>query len=159
MIADGGWLKAHPLPSDKSSVGSFEILAEQNMRVIQDIMENPSSTPTFATSYDEEILKKLRGFYSSCTNEDRLDDIGMEPLLHFAKTVRRLYRGDDTDITSSSDDEGKKNGFTAALAFLHSRGQLILFLRLSSRPYIHSQASQHCLTSILMEMLGSTRIS
>lgn len=84
----------------------------------------PSTTP----SYDDEILRKLRALYSSCMNETALDEIGEEPLLHIVRTVRKLYRGETTDINSVSakDEEGKdRNGLTAAIAFLHSRGMLI----------------------------------
>jgi endothelin-converting enzyme len=53
-------------------------------------------------------------------DEERLDALGVEPLLHFVQTIRKLYRGE-------SDDEDQKplrtNDLTAALAFLHSRGK------------------------------------
>jgi endothelin-converting enzyme len=53
-------------------------------------------------------------------DEERLDALGVEPLLHFVQIIRELYRGE-------SDDEDQKplrtNDLTAALAFLHSRGK------------------------------------
>ena len=115
---DGGWLSAHPLPADKSNFGSFEALRQENTQVIQKILESKSSVG----SVDDEILLKLRNFYTSCLDERGLDEIGIEPLLHVAKTIRRLYKGDDTDISSSHSNSDKVKGLTDAVAFLHSRG-------------------------------------
>ena len=115
---DGGWLNAHPLPADKSSFGNFEALGKENKQVIQKILESKSSVG----SVDDEILLNLRNFYASCLDEHGLDEVGIEPLLHVAKTVRRLYKGDDTDISNSLGNSDRVKGLTAAVAFLHSKG-------------------------------------
>ncbi|KAJ3510592.1 hypothetical protein NLJ89_g4586 [Agrocybe chaxingu] len=87
-FANGGWLRAHPLPADKSSFGNFEFLSQQNQQVIQRILESNYSVG----SVDDQILTKLRDFYTSCLDERRLDDIGTTPLLHLVRTVRKLYK-------------------------------------------------------------------
>jgi len=119
---DNGWLKAHPLPADKSSYGNFEALAQQNQQVIQRIMESSDEIALESKDpYDEEVLKKIRDMYTSCLNESLLDGIGGAPLEHFVRTIRKLFRGEDTEIGR----QGKKRkfkGLTAALAFLHSQG-------------------------------------
>ncbi|KAL0578146.1 hypothetical protein V5O48_003851 [Marasmius crinis-equi] len=128
-FANGGWLKAHPLPADKGSFGNFEQLAQDNGHVIQSILERAEASSTAASSsHDKEILKKLSGLYNSCLKEDRLDEIGQKPLLDFLHNLKDLYRGKTTEI-SSTRDEGKvkKDGLTAAIAFLHSRGIGALF--------------------------------
>ncbi|CAK5279362.1 unnamed protein product [Mycena citricolor] len=115
----GGWISAHPLPADKGSVGQFESLGQANKRILQDLLERPGATAAFTSTDDEKLLQKLRGFYDSCLNENLLDDLGTAPLIHFAKTLQSLYRGDSLETTQ---DGLKKNGLTAALAFLHTRG-------------------------------------
>jgi len=115
-------LKAHPLPGDKASYGNFERLAQQNQEVIRAILETETSP---SDSYDKALLKKLREFYTSCHNENELDQIGTGPLRHFVKTVRNLYQGKSLEI-SEEDAGDKAKGLTAAVAFLHSRGQCIL---------------------------------
>jgi endothelin-converting enzyme len=119
--ADGGWLDKHPLPADKSVFGNFESLAQKNKQVIQKILE---ANTTHESTYDAALLTKLRDFHSSCLDEKKLDEVGSEPLLHFVNTVRKLYSGNSTDISSTakSDTEKKRDGLTAAIAFLHSRG-------------------------------------
>ena len=126
---DGGWLKAHPLPADKDSFGNFEALSQQNKQVIQKILEDSPKTAVAAYDYDGEILKKLGDQYTSCLDERNLNEIGDKPMRHIVKTIRRLYREEDTDTTlallknEQADWEmGRKfNGLTAAVAYLHSR--------------------------------------
>ncbi|PFH50075.1 hypothetical protein AMATHDRAFT_75830 [Amanita thiersii Skay4041] len=121
--ANGGWLKAHPLPADKGSFGNFEALSQQNKQLIQRLLETESDLlPTDADSEDGKILKKLRDFYSSCKKEDQLNDIGAAPLEDVVKTIRRLYRTRESEL-----DDQNREGLTAAVAFLHSRGIPALF--------------------------------
>jgi endothelin-converting enzyme len=123
---DGGWLNAHPLPADKSSFGNFEALAQKNNQVIQKILESESSV----APVDDEILLKLRNLYASCLDERRLDEIGTEPLLHVAKTIKRLYKGNDSDISGTQGSNDKAKGLAAAIAFLHSRGAFFILASL-----------------------------
>jgi endothelin-converting enzyme len=112
------------LPADKGSFGNFNDLANKNKEVIRAILES-TDTPNVVPDYDEQILAKLRGLYSSCTNEDHLNDLGAEPLLNFTRTLRNLLHG-KTLTVDSEDAQSTKNisstGLTAALSFLHSRG-------------------------------------
>lgn len=127
----GGWIKAHPIPADKGLFGQFRVLGQENQQIIRDILES-DVIPSFASatrSYDEQILKKLRGLYSSCMDENKLDQLGEEPLFKFVQTLRDLFRGKSTEISVAEDkdeDEKKRKGLTAALAFLHSRGELFI---------------------------------
>ncbi|EFI28400.1 endothelin-converting enzyme 1 [Coprinopsis cinerea okayama7 len=130
--ANTGWLKEHPLPGDKSSFSNFEDLAQKNRQLIRQIIEaKPSSVED---PHDRELLTMLHNHYSSCLNEDRLNKLGEKPLLHVVKTIKKLYREEDTDIRPNppSDEDDTKpefrfNGLTAATAFLHSRDIAALF--------------------------------
>ena len=142
---DGGWLKAHPIPSDKGSVGSFEVLSEQNRRLIQQILSpdassvssdiltlitlEPSDPAESNDKYDEELLKKLRGFYTSCMNEDLLNARGVDPLIRIIQNVKKLFDGkpsilgSDRDNSNVLSEKKERDGLTAAVAYLHSRGK------------------------------------
>lgn len=111
-------MRSNPLPADKSSYGNFEALAQQNKQVLQRILESEESST--GSNYDAAILKKLRDFYSSCLNEDKLDEIGALPLIEFVQTLKRIYRNDVEDVTSV--DDRKSTDLTGALAYLHSQG-------------------------------------
>ncbi|KAE9406755.1 zincin [Gymnopus androsaceus JB14] len=120
-FANGGWLRAHPLPADKGGFGHFESLAQDNKRVIQRILEDTTSTTSFVTSDDDQLLTKLGGFYSSCMNESRLDERGHEPLMVVINNIRQLFKG------RKEPEENKFKGLAAALAYMHSQGLGALF--------------------------------
>lgn len=112
------------MPADKSSYGNFEALAQQNQQVIRRILESSDKIALESKDpYDEEVLKKIRDMYSSCLNESLLDGIGGAPLEHFVKTIRKLFRGEGTEIGRRG-KKRKSKGLTAALAFLHSQGMM-----------------------------------
>lgn len=130
MTIDGGWLRDHPIPSDQGRFGSFSALAQQNRRLIQQILSQDSSSVYSAAAlvdgvedpYDTAVLKKLRGFYASCMDEDLLDARGTDPLLHIIRNVRKLFDGEETVISAQDDKEKQRRGLTAAVAYLHTRG-------------------------------------
>ncbi len=127
ITVDNGWLKANPLPADKSSFGNFEVLSQKNKQVIQGILEETEESKSSLAhdSYDQETLQKLRNMYTSCLREEQLDGIGSTPLEHFVRKIRKLFREEDNDITAT--EKGKKSkGLTAALAFIHSRGTTLV---------------------------------
>jgi endothelin-converting enzyme len=117
---DGGWTKAHPIPSDKGSVGNFGLLADENRQIIQRFLEGEVGTATESeSSYDHQILKKLRGLYGSCMNEKKLNQRGIKPLLKVVEEIQTLFRhGPDR----AAGDLMDRRGLTAAVTFLHSRG-------------------------------------
>ena len=97
----------------------------------------PSDPAESNDKYDEELLKKLRGMYASCMNEDLLNARGADPLIRIIKNVRKLFSGKPTVINSQDSDhlavplDGDKkrdrDSLTAAVAYLHSRGISALF--------------------------------
>lgn len=74
-------------------------------------------------SFDYLSMKKLRHLYASCMNEDLLNERGDEPILEVTKIVRDLFRSDSWISSVETESPMAKNGLTAAVAFLHSRGK------------------------------------
>ncbi|TFK55167.1 metalloprotease [Heliocybe sulcata] len=130
-FANAGWLANHPLPADKGSFGIFNALGQSNQQVIRKILESAEYSATLypEESADKMLLRKLRGLYQSCMDEDQLNGMGTTPLIKLVETVQDLYRGKTTivDAAGKDDTEKKRNGLTAAVAFLHSRGIDALF--------------------------------
>ena len=142
-MIDGGWLKNNEIPPGRGSFGIFDKLAQDNKRVIRSILEPTShGAPSFVEAslvdYDQVTLEKLRGLYKSCLNEDYLNERGAEPLLKITRVLRKLFRGESLDISGNElqrplsaerqEEEENKDGLTAAVAFLHSRGIQVSFL-------------------------------
>ena len=68
-------------------------------------------------------------------DEGLLNDRGEEPLIDITRVVKKLFRGESLDISGGelqrpltaadqAKDGDKHNGLTAAIAYLHSRGEL-----------------------------------
>ena len=76
--------------------------------------------------YDEMLLKKLRGLYQSCMDEDHLDEVGQAPLKDMAQKIRELFRGKTTVVDSlNATPKEDKERLTATVAYLHSRGECL----------------------------------
>ena len=73
--ANGGWLKATPIPADKSSYGTASILADQTRQqtvtLIQDAAKDASATPD---------ARKVGDFYASFMDEAGIEAKGLTPL-------------------------------------------------------------------------------
>ncbi|KAH7929791.1 zincin [Leucogyrophana mollusca] len=121
-FANGGWISSHPIPGDKGGISNFQVVAEKNGQLLQKLLETKPKFPSQMDSYDEQLLGKLRTLYGSCMDESKLDYIGQQPLRRFVDTIKRLYRGEGTNV-----DFVNRQGLSNAVAFLHSRGVEALF--------------------------------
>ena len=86
QYADGGWIKANPVPADKSRLGGFEQLADRNRDVIQSILKEVTAKSWPAGS----IEQKVADFYASGMDEAAIEKAGTAPLKPFLAEVDRL---------------------------------------------------------------------
>lgn len=73
---NGGWLKKHPLPSDKSIYGAFNEIAEKNKTRIKNIVENAMKTKSEKGS----ITQKIGDFYASGMDTVSIEKAGLKPI-------------------------------------------------------------------------------
>ena len=91
--ACGGWMKANPLPAAYSRYGSFDRLAEDNNKRINDIL-NELKSNTYAKG---TIEQKLSDYYKLAMDSVRREQEGIQPVmplikqLEAAKTVKQLF--------------------------------------------------------------------
>ena len=74
--ANGGWMKATPIPPDQSSWGSFDILYEHNQKVLRQVVE--AAAKKKAKSGSE--TQKVADFYTAAMDEKAIDAAGAKPL-------------------------------------------------------------------------------
>lgn len=72
------WSKAHPIPSDKSRYGMFDVLDEQSRAVIKKILENAANQKIKAPKGSN--LQILGDFYRSAMDTATINKVGVEPL-------------------------------------------------------------------------------
>uniref|UniRef100_A0A3B1IG29 endothelin-converting enzyme 1 n=1 Tax=Astyanax mexicanus TaxID=7994 RepID=A0A3B1IG29_ASTMX len=81
QYACGGWIRKNPLPDGRSRWSTFNSIWDQNQAVLKHLLENG----TFNSSSEAE--KKAQFYYLSCLNEQRIEELGAQPLVDLiAKT-------------------------------------------------------------------------
>jgi putative endopeptidase len=87
QFANGGWLKSHALPADKSRYGAMEELSERNRAILQKILNETSAKKTWAKG---SVEQKVGDFYASGMDEAAIEKRGLAPLKPLLATVDGL---------------------------------------------------------------------
>ncbi|WP_243384658.1 M13 family metallopeptidase [Geothrix alkalitolerans] len=86
-FANGGWLKSHSLPADKSRYGAMEELSERNRAILQKILDETSAKTTWAKG---SVQQKVGDFYASGMNEGAIETRGLAPMKPIFATIEGL---------------------------------------------------------------------
>lgn len=94
LFANQGWMKAHSIPADRGGFGTFNELQDKNRKVILDVLEGTSTLPVDkknVSDAEKEAAKKnlemLKRGYQSCMDEDKVNSVGIEPLMPLVNTL------------------------------------------------------------------------
>ena len=75
LYADGGWIKSHEIPADRSRFGGFDELHDRNEAILHGILD------CAAAAKDPNFVTKLVGdFYFSGMDLATVDSVGIAPL-------------------------------------------------------------------------------
>ncbi|XP_071446832.1 neprilysin-1-like [Hetaerina americana] len=74
QFACGTWNKKHVIPEDRSSISTFEVLADQLQVILKGVLEEPID------NRDNDATRKAKTFYKSCMNILQIRRVGDEPL-------------------------------------------------------------------------------
>ncbi|GJJ74948.1 hypothetical protein EMPS_07306 [Entomortierella parvispora] len=121
-FACGGFNSKSVIPPDQSAIDHFSIDIEKNQLILRSILDvNSSSTPK-PSSGDDDVdkrnLAKLQALYSSCMDEDRINQVGRKPLQDEIQTVLKLFPISEGNPTS----EQTKTSLAKMLAYLNHMG-------------------------------------
>jgi predicted metalloendopeptidase len=76
QFANGGWLKANPIPGDRTSWSHWDRLDEDNLAALRRGLELAAASHAAAGSRDQ----KLGDFYAACSDETAIEAKGAAPL-------------------------------------------------------------------------------
>ncbi|PZR72652.1 MAG: hypothetical protein DLM52_12485 [Chthoniobacterales bacterium] len=110
MFANGGWLKANPIPPEYSRWGSFNELTEKNNDALHEVCDKASNTSTDPKLAPE--VQKVGDFYASGMDEQAIDAAKATPL---ADEFKRI------------DSIKDRNDVLKEIAHLHNLGVTSLF--------------------------------
>ena len=74
----GAWLKATPIPADKSNYGTFTRLADDAEATIRDLIEALAQRPDLPMGSTDQ---KIGNFYSAYMDVEQIESVGLQPLV------------------------------------------------------------------------------
>ncbi|XP_039448992.1 neprilysin-1 isoform X2 [Culex pipiens pallens] len=81
QFACGTWNKKHVIPEDRSSISTFEVLADQQQVILKGVLEEA------VNSNDNKATIKAKMFYKSCMDLQQIRKIGIKPLRQVLKLL------------------------------------------------------------------------
>lgn len=90
-FVDANWLKAHPIPADRTSWGAFEMLDERSLIAQHEIVENAAK----ANATPGSIEQLVGDFYAAGMNEAAVEKAGYDPIKDDLKRIDGLNSPDD----------------------------------------------------------------
>jgi putative endopeptidase len=76
-FANGGWIKAHPIPADHPSLGRFNQLQDHNEDVLRQILDQAAADKHAAPGSN---WQKIGDFYASCMDTSAIESADVKPL-------------------------------------------------------------------------------
>jgi putative endopeptidase len=114
QYADGAWIKANPVPADKSRWGSFEELADRNRDTLKAILDEVSAKKNWPAG---SIEQKVGDFYASGMDGAAIEKTGISPLKPLFAVVDGLRtNGDLAPVLGQLRASGVSAGFGFAVA-------------------------------------------
>ncbi|MBT43783.1 MAG: peptidase M13 [Idiomarina sp.] len=83
---NGAWIERTEIPSDRSSVGSFFDLREQNQKRLRDIIENAANSNPEAGSNE----RKVGDFFNAFMDVETLNELGVSPIQSDLDAIKAL---------------------------------------------------------------------
>lgn len=86
QYSNGGWMKNHPLPDDKSRFGSFDLLAEENQKQVKGLIEESTAKKGEPGS----VSQKIGDFFASGMDTLAIEKQELELLLPLLGRVEKV---------------------------------------------------------------------
>lgn len=87
LYVNGGWLKTHEIPADKTAIGSFYTLRDKADQDVKTIIEELAARTDLAPGSDEQ---KIADMYRAFMNVERLNALGLKPLSQEFSEIDKL---------------------------------------------------------------------
>ncbi len=84
--ANGGWLKANPIPADQTTWGAFNELREGNRKALREIMEEAVA----AKAPKGSALQKVGDYYAAGMDVAAIEKAGLTPLKPFLARIEAI---------------------------------------------------------------------
>ena len=117
--ACGNWNKQHLISDDRSSISTFEVMADNLQVILKSLLEEPVSS-----TYDNSATIKAKTFYKSCMKIEKIEEIHDTPL----KELIQNYGGWPVTNENWMPVNWKKEELLARLRVELNQGNIIIFI-------------------------------
>ncbi len=117
QYANGGWLKANPIPAAYPAWGIANALVEKNRDVLRQILEASASNAKARKGSNEQ---KVGDYYASCIDEAKIEADGLKPIQAELDLIKKVK---------------DQKSLQAEIAHLHTFGYNALFGSGSNRDF------------------------
>lgn len=90
--SNGTWMKNTPIPADKSRYGAFDILGERANESVHNLLEEAAKTEN---AEEGSNLKKIQDFYATAMDVEKIDEVGIKPLLPEFEKIAAIKNASD----------------------------------------------------------------
>ena len=94
-FANGTWLKKHTIPPDKTNLGSFGMLSDQNQEVVQKIVIDDANLIRDGEAKAGTNDYKIGTYYLACMDTVALDKAGFKPIKPTLDAIAAAKTTDD----------------------------------------------------------------
>jgi putative endopeptidase len=94
-FANGGWLKTHTIPPDKSNLGSFGMLGDKNQEVVQKIVIDDALLVRDGEAKPGSNDWKIGTFYAACMDTSLMEKSGDKPIKPALDAIAEAKTTDD----------------------------------------------------------------
>ncbi|MCU0288614.1 MAG: M13 family metallopeptidase [Acidobacteria bacterium] len=92
QYAVGGWLKNNPIPGEYTQWGSFEQLADTNLKELKELLEIAAADKNAAPG---SVIQKIGDFYTVAVDEAKIEAEGLKPLEEDFKRIDNIRDNKD----------------------------------------------------------------
>ncbi len=85
--ANGNWIKKHPIPSDESAWGLFQVIPNETLQRLKDINEE-TAKETHAKSSAEQ---KIADFWKAANDTVKIEQLGIKPLQPYLTKIDSIH--------------------------------------------------------------------
>ncbi|MBL9135780.1 MAG: M13 family metallopeptidase [Verrucomicrobiales bacterium] len=94
--ANGSWVKANPVPDDKSRWASFDELQQRNWHLIKAILEEAAIAPSIPDQDPKSNSRRLVGdFFASAMDTNRIEQLKLRPIQEDLDRLDAIQGPDD----------------------------------------------------------------
>jgi len=87
LYANGGWIKANPIPPDQGSWGIGNLVIEENLKRLRQISEKAAAAKAAAGSSEQ----KIGDFWSTAMDSTRIEQQGLQPLQVYLDKINAIH--------------------------------------------------------------------